>query len=393
MPKIITDVSWSATGLPYGVEIDKNTGTFTGTPIDVGVYTVPVTVKTNYGTDTKNLSVSVTSPYMLYTNNGTWSGGATITEDGLYPLDIYEFVKLYDWPEGFKAVTASGAGYGCGLKNSWYDNITPGFWQYDETVTSTTSNRVACGYLSVKASSSGASTNGFVILYLDSDGTLSLSASTYFLVYLNGSSPKTYSGKFNGINLDSYRAKCLIPHLGWLSEDGSTIYNISLKVTKNDTTSIAKNDHIVQATLTSKSLGFNAIKVIGHSKAGYLSEDYYLDNDPSRMIKDAWGCIACCDVLTIDNQLYELVDDGSETDIDWSLLGTYDVKKMSAADPYSFMLTSDGELYQITVPFMRDVLDGDYLTRLYPERYIVDFACDNYAGITASNFAVLVQND
>ena len=65
MPKIITDVSWSATGLPTGVSIDKNTGTLTGTPSEAGEYTVPVTVETNYGRNSKNVSVNVKNPYWV----------------------------------------------------------------------------------------------------------------------------------------------------------------------------------------------------------------------------------------------------------------------------------------------------------------------------------------
>ena len=63
MPKIITDVSWSATGLPTGVSIDEDTGTLTGTPSEAGEYTVPVTVETNYGRNSKNVSVNVKNPY------------------------------------------------------------------------------------------------------------------------------------------------------------------------------------------------------------------------------------------------------------------------------------------------------------------------------------------
>lgn len=59
MSKIITSVNWSATGLPSGLSLDAGTGTISGTPTTEGEYDVPVTVTTNYGTDTKNIKVNV----------------------------------------------------------------------------------------------------------------------------------------------------------------------------------------------------------------------------------------------------------------------------------------------------------------------------------------------
>ena len=59
MPKNITRVRWSASDLPWGVSFDEQTGTFNGTPETEGEYTVPVTVETNYGKDTKDVLVKV----------------------------------------------------------------------------------------------------------------------------------------------------------------------------------------------------------------------------------------------------------------------------------------------------------------------------------------------
>ena len=54
MPPKITRVRWSASSIPWGLTFNEQTGTFSGTPEDVGEYTVPVTVETNYGKDTKD---------------------------------------------------------------------------------------------------------------------------------------------------------------------------------------------------------------------------------------------------------------------------------------------------------------------------------------------------
>ena len=59
MPKQITRVKWSAMDIPFGVEFDETTGTFSGAPEDEGEYIVPVSVQTNYGKDTKDVVLSV----------------------------------------------------------------------------------------------------------------------------------------------------------------------------------------------------------------------------------------------------------------------------------------------------------------------------------------------
>ena len=67
MAKNITFVEWSATGLPNSLTIDKDTGIISGTitdPIlsaDVS-FTANVTVKTNYGEDTKAITIKVKAP-------------------------------------------------------------------------------------------------------------------------------------------------------------------------------------------------------------------------------------------------------------------------------------------------------------------------------------------
>ena len=63
MPKQITSVKWSASNIPTGIIFNANSGTLEGIPTTSGVYTVPVTVETNYGKDIKNVSVNVKNPY------------------------------------------------------------------------------------------------------------------------------------------------------------------------------------------------------------------------------------------------------------------------------------------------------------------------------------------
>ena len=63
MAKNITNVEWSATGLPAGLSINKDTGVISGTPtVEPGTYTATITVTTNYGTDTKDITIIVAIP-------------------------------------------------------------------------------------------------------------------------------------------------------------------------------------------------------------------------------------------------------------------------------------------------------------------------------------------
>ena len=64
----ITSVEWSATGMPTGLSINKDTGVISGTPTDAPTsseplaFTPSVTVTTNYGTDTKIVTINVAMP-------------------------------------------------------------------------------------------------------------------------------------------------------------------------------------------------------------------------------------------------------------------------------------------------------------------------------------------
>ena len=63
MAKKITSVTWEATNLPSGLSINASTGVISGTPnVQPGTYTATVKVTTNYGTDSKTITINVAIP-------------------------------------------------------------------------------------------------------------------------------------------------------------------------------------------------------------------------------------------------------------------------------------------------------------------------------------------
>ena len=63
MPKNITLSNWSSTNMPSGLALNAATGIVTGTPnVQPGTYTANVSVTTNYGSDSKPVTVNVAVP-------------------------------------------------------------------------------------------------------------------------------------------------------------------------------------------------------------------------------------------------------------------------------------------------------------------------------------------
>ena len=63
MAAAITFVRWTAEDLPAGLTINENTGIISGTPTaPLGQYSVYVTVETNYGADSKYITIYVNAP-------------------------------------------------------------------------------------------------------------------------------------------------------------------------------------------------------------------------------------------------------------------------------------------------------------------------------------------
>ena len=90
----ITRVEWEATGLPSGLSINKDTGVISGTPTDTPTSSVPlvftptVKVTTNYGTDSKPITIYVAMPESwkpIITPNQVIN---TVAEETMTPYEV-----------------------------------------------------------------------------------------------------------------------------------------------------------------------------------------------------------------------------------------------------------------------------------------------------------------
>ena len=130
MPPKITQVRWSAQNVPWGLVFDENTGIFSGKPTVAGEYTVPVTVETNYGEDTKDVKFTVRKPIPLVPTYGVWAIGRRATqwsenaqpdEYGFYRLNVPQMQKLVAHYDGFGALTADYKYYFCGYYGLYHN--------------------------------------------------------------------------------------------------------------------------------------------------------------------------------------------------------------------------------------------------------------------------------
>ena len=118
MPPYINRVRWSASNLPWGINFDEQTGTFSGTPDEPGAYVIPVRVDTNYGYDQKNITINIEDkPYAVYakskgsTDASDWSNGAAEDSDGFRKINMPKASSLVPYNAGFGARVEGGGWY------------------------------------------------------------------------------------------------------------------------------------------------------------------------------------------------------------------------------------------------------------------------------------------
>ena len=119
MPPKITSVKWQLKGwLPEGLDFDNPTGTISGTPTEIGTFTVPIFVKTNYGEAMEDVKIIVEPPakdvYAVGAKAETWSENAAPDADGFRLLNMPKAYRLADHYDGFGALTAESGYWCCG---------------------------------------------------------------------------------------------------------------------------------------------------------------------------------------------------------------------------------------------------------------------------------------
>ena len=363
MPPRITEVQWGYSGrLPSGISFKEETGTFSGTPTKAGEYTIPVTVWTNYGEDTKDVKIVVTSPkksYPVYNMTKSPTSGSNWfkydSNSGLYvPLTT----RLVSVPDGFGAVTEDGEVYFQGT----YRFSETLFWggRYTSDGVFCLGNnvmRILCG------KTKGAYSN---VKYFG-----------FYVCYPNASVEYT----------DHDMLTDVIMHDEDLAYMDLSVADFRLLRTDKETVMYFYSPQNAQLNVEIRNIGYRAEKVFNPSSSifTYLSEDKYLDNNPNNFqygkIRNAWVRKSVAYVITEDNNLYEY----NNISHDWILQGTYDVKKMEInVDGNVFMLTNDGYLYHKgeAAPTLGFYFKQEHsnFTCVYEGYYFHDITCSDLHG-------------
>ena len=397
MPPRITRVRWDAQNVPWGLVFDENTGVFSGTPSSIGEYTVPVTVETNYGTDTKNVLITSVPPsygvYVIGAKAQTWAGGTSEKPDteGFYALKIPKMHELYSWPNGFRAYNLDGTMYGCGLtgiqerkkNNQWKTGYyyTPNFWECETNPVKIQKDAahygISCDFAHswVRGSgnvASGASLSyaGYLIFVSGRAGGIKHQIRAYQrLTYYDGQIQKqTTERTKDGISMPGF----IVPSSSNLSQSGKkdilelsqdkkAQYKYSLQVGSGG---------LAEWTTEATNLGFTAKKVIPTDPVTFLPEDTSLAAEllefPTSygIIEDAWYSDNKF-IQTTDKNLY--CHDTSTNS--WELLGEYNVKKVEKG----FFLMTDGSLYHKGNAVSGITSRHTTLTRIFPTLNFVNF--------------------
>lgn len=380
MPPKITRVRWSAQNVPWGLSFNEKTGTFTGTPEDIGEYVVPVTVETNYGTDTEDVKIIVGLPtynvYSIGLNAATWANGNEPDEDGFYGLSMPKANKLVSHYEGFGAITADKEYYCCGVHDitsvtsinlvmpQFLTVKTPTIFRDYSTAPIT---RVICGNYSYSNYTGG--TNGgtatrqyskWIMYWMESKGNGICKKSgilQYKTVTSNGqtqsstSNPEQFNSGFYVTNSTSSKD----PSGDDISDGISVFGDAVLSSASSPTKFVGLNRNGMQCYSGTSSiikLQEKSIKIFSSRRPFLcLTESGYLYNYNATnliscsygLIKNAWEAgETAFYVQTKNNLLCQYIKDTQ----DWDLLGAFDIKKVEVPNVnMAFLLTNNGELY------------------------------------------------
>ena len=413
MPPKITKVRWSAQNVPWGLSFNEKTGTFSGTPEDIGEYTVPVTVETNYGKDTKDVKIIVEPPlcdvYAIGTKAVTWAESGEADSDGFYKLSMPKANKLVAHYEGFGAITADKKYYCCGVTSLTTVNeslqkfdpptfiITNKPYLFNTTGPSSPLTRVIVGSWYTSSYTGGSSSS-----------TRTTSQAKWIL---------TWAGNFGrGSCATSGTLKNTTVTVQGKSQSSTTVSPSAstgyLVTNTTGTTEDIKNDEIGDgfcvfgdSSILATSSPVNDLLYrtgnfvcIGGSfialpekcvKKFYPTQPFvclaasgilykYTTSGVIPVscqygkIKNAWGYGENAFFIhTEDNVLYQY----NKESTDWDSLGAFDIKKLEVQNAsYAWLITNDGELYHkgTAITGLFDEAH-DTFTRIFPSLIFKDF--------------------
>lgn len=396
MEKKITRVRWRAENVPWGMDFDERTGIFSGTPEETGEFIVPVTIETNYGKDTRNVKIIVTSPYKINVISGRRAWVQDYPKgiypepdiDGFYPVsknipsNFSNVTAISNYPYGFRAYTQSGDIYGCGLTGVVNGSLSSSFdiWNVVTGINEiTSSDYIRCvGFKQHRNSSPNYHRLGSCAM-LTADGKMTIKHIVFHEVETSSYKTEKIFEDIGGVSIENLPVLDIGTYDGgirWLSEDGTQ--DCYIQYNSNNCW------YNTTATLITRDLGYRAIKLISPAPFNFLSEDKLLDNNPDNFthgtIKDVWGYGELMYVQTTENQLYEYISDTNT----WNFLGIYDVKKIEVPnEKYMFMLTNDGKLFhkgkivssinEIVNKSVNIATPNEILTHIFPTQHITDF--------------------
>ena len=407
MPPRIYRVRWSARNLPWGISFDEQTGTFSGTPEDVGDFEVPVMVETNYGASKEEIvTISINkAPATVYAIGAralSWSNNAEPDAQGLYQLPIMQSNKLMARHDGFIARAKNGSIYYTGiydLLSASYSPSTNGFQRHNNILNVNYSElpaQMLCGRVNGNSASSGTTKDVAYTLALSYNGSITFQTGGMYTY--NGSQANYINTRADGSTF-SDKNNYKLPEAGWQTHSnfkkGISWLAYNGEVVRTYTITNSANEH--KFTKSEKELDYRAVKIFAPTNGAnlpfnYLSENKYLDNDPSKfkigVIKDAWCYGSTCYVQTENNNIYEY------TNSSWLLRGNYDVKKFEIpAAGIALLLTNDGRLLHKGSSIAGITDEHTNFTEIFSGSVFDDFTISsNYQSLNKRTLVVLKED-
>lgn len=334
----ITQVEWSATNIPSGLSFNAQTGTFSGTPTISGTYTVPVHVETNYGEDTKDITITVNTaaPYEVLDGDvyaigyhaDTWSNNAEVEAQGFRKLDM---------PKSKRLVSLSN--------DRWAAQAENGKW-YACTSQSGTQAQFGISNFSPKVPEE-----------IPLDDITEVAYGTYCCFLDSKNECKAYRVERTG------SAPIILPNVKKLSADNSS----QLAIIEDSGDRIVLNTSSGAVSKYAVGLSADNIKTVVYDNRKVLKiltyeGELYEINTTAQKVDFPYGKIKeiysnydqnVLFVLTENNDLYVTGGDvncmpglpTAESDTAFTKVGNYDVKRICSQGLSTYMLLEDGTLW------------------------------------------------